>query len=254
MTDQATTQSPFLRDLASSDPSLRTSALDNLRTYLSAHAAFQSLELLKLWKGLYYSMWMCDKPLAQQRLAAEFADLINTVRPENVLPFLEAFWLTIAREWTGIEALRMDKYLRLVRFVLRASFVWLSRNKWADGKARRKYLTILEETPLCAKDIRVPNGLRYHVLDIYVDELEVVMPEEEDQWKDMPLEEMLGPVKKLAKNSPTKPVRKRAHETLEDEKVMAWLGKEPRKDSAQSNDEPAEVNDEDDGDFGGFED
>jgi len=254
MADQANTQSPFLRELASSDPELRTSALDNLRTYLSAHAAFQPLELLKLWKGLYYSMWMCDKPLAQQRLAAELADLINTVRLENVLPFLEAFWLTIAREWTGIEALRMDKYLRLVRFVLRASFVWLSRNHWADIKSRRKYLAILEETPLCAKDIRVPNGLRYHVLDIYVDELEVVMPEAEAQWKEVPLEEMLGPVTKLAKNSPTKPVRKRARETLEDENVLKWLGKEKPKEVVQSNDESVEGNDEDDGDFGGFED
>jgi len=254
MTDQANTHSPFLRDLASSDPELRTSALDNLRTYLSAHSAFQPLELLKLWKGLYYSMWMCDKPLAQQRLAAELADLINTVRPANVLPFLEAFWLTIAREWTGIEALRMDKYLRLVRFVLRASFVWLSRNHWADAKARKKYLTILEETPLCAKDIRVPNGLRYHVLDIYVDELEVVMPEEEAQWKEVPLEEMLGPVTKLAKNSPTKPVRKRARETLEDENVLKWMGKEKPKDLAEETGQVAEAQDEDDADFGGFED
>ena len=26
---------------------------------------FEELELLKLWKGLYFCMWMADKPLVQ---------------------------------------------------------------------------------------------------------------------------------------------------------------------------------------------
>ena len=51
-------------------------------------------------------MWMSDKPLIQQRLAVDFAALVDTLHPEIVLPFLDAFWKTMAREWNGIDVLR----------------------------------------------------------------------------------------------------------------------------------------------------
>ena len=72
--------------------------------------------------------------------------------------------------------------------------------------------------------MKIPNGLRYHVLDIYVDELEGFMPEEEEKRKTVPLQELLEPLRRLAKQSPTKPVRKRAQETLDDDRLKEWQG------------------------------
>jgi len=251
MTDVETPQSsPFLRQLASSDPDTRTDALETLRVYLSGHSSFTTLELLKLWKGLYYCMWMSDKALVQQRLASELAGLIDILRAENVIPFLDAFWKTMAREWSGIDALRMDKFLRLMRFYLRATWAWLARGEWRDAATRRKFLDILEETPLSPKDMKIPNGLRYHVLDIYVDELEKIMPEQEEKRQNVPLQELLEPVTRLAKQSPTKPVRKRAQETLSDDRLKEWRGEvvEQEKEVVAQQDK----NDEDD-DFEGFD-
>ena len=34
-------------------------------------AEFTHMEMMKLWKGLYYCMWMSDKPLVQVRDGAE---------------------------------------------------------------------------------------------------------------------------------------------------------------------------------------
>jgi len=249
MADVDTPQSsPFLRQLASSDPEARTQALENLRVYLSGHSAFSPLELLKLWKGLYYCMWMSDKALIQQRLASELAGLIEILRAENVIPFLDAFWKTMAREWSGIDALRMDKFLRLVRFYLRATWVWLARGEWRDVEARKRFLEILEETPLSAKDMKIPNGLRYHVLDIYVDELEKIMPEEEGKRETVPLQELLEPVRRLSKQSPTKPVRKRAQETLEDDRLKEWRG-----EVVEEKDVPQIQDQKIDDDFEGFD-
>lgn len=55
---------------------------------------------------LYTGMWMSDKPLIQQRLAVDLAALVDTLHPEIILPFLDAFWKTMAREWNGIDVLR----------------------------------------------------------------------------------------------------------------------------------------------------
>jgi ribosomal RNA-processing protein 1 len=51
-------------------------------------------------------MWMSDKPRNQQQLARDLAGLIDVLRDGAVLPFLEGFWDTMAREWGGIDVLR----------------------------------------------------------------------------------------------------------------------------------------------------
>lgn len=49
---------------------------------------------------------MQDKPRNQQRLAVDLAGLVDVVSHEAFIPFLDAFWKTMAREWKGIDALR----------------------------------------------------------------------------------------------------------------------------------------------------
>lgn len=61
----------------------------------------------KLWKGIFYCFWMSDKPLVQQALAAELAELLLTIQTtEASLSFLRGFWESIVREWGGIDRLR----------------------------------------------------------------------------------------------------------------------------------------------------
>ena len=55
---------------------------------------------------------MSDRPLTQQRLAAELASLVEENGKEVVVPFLSAFWKTMAREWRGIDVLRYEYYYR----------------------------------------------------------------------------------------------------------------------------------------------
>jgi ribosomal RNA-processing protein 1 len=53
-----TQNSPFMRNLASSDKRTRDSALASLRAFLSSRSEISELDLLKLWKGLFY----CAQP------------------------------------------------------------------------------------------------------------------------------------------------------------------------------------------------
>jgi len=49
---------------------------------------------------------MQDKMRSQQRLARDLASLVQSLQEDVVLPFIDAFWKTMAREWNGIGALR----------------------------------------------------------------------------------------------------------------------------------------------------
>lgn len=90
---------------------------------------------------------MSDRPRAQQRLAVDLADLLTPMEEKNFVPFLEAFWITMAREWNGIDVLRMDKFLFLVRTYLAGSFRYLHARKWKGGVVG-EVVDVLKEVPL----------------------------------------------------------------------------------------------------------
>ena len=165
-------------------------------------------------------MWMSDRPLTQQALANSLADLVSVVPSASKIPFLRAFWQTMQREWTNIDVLRMEKFLLLTRRYLGATIKELKEGKWEVGLVK-EHLALLEEVPCEIEDPRIPNGMRFHVIDIYVDELERAGALEKDGEEEgsVPLEMLLEPLRKLATSSPTKPVRKKAKEALADERL-----------------------------------
>lgn len=120
------------------------------------------------------------------------------------------------REWTNIDVLRMEKFLLLTRRYLGATFALLKKGEWEEGLVG-DHVELLREIPCNTGDMRVPNGMRYHVIDIYVDELERVGALEEGEG--VPLEKLLEPLRRLAKESPTKPVRVKSKEALADERL-----------------------------------
>jgi len=92
---------------------------------------------------------------------------------------------------------------------------------------------LLKEVPLNASDMKLPNGMRYHVIDIYVDELERAGALAGDA---VPLEQLLKPLRTLGKDSPTKAVRVKCKEALADERLPGNEKKEEDKDANQDDD------------------
>lgn len=191
---------------------------------------------------------MQDKPALQQRLSRDLASIVPALRDAVTLPFIRAFFITMAREWSHIEALRLDKYLYLVRQYLNASFQYLSKQKWKI-ETIEKWNEIVEETPLNVSDMKIPNGLRYHVLDIWVDELEKVGGDrwEKEEHRDT-VETLVLPIEELTREGKMKVLRNAAKETLSDERLRAWRGQEDEEmsDAEEEEDEEAE--------WGGFAD
>lgn len=167
-------------------------------------------------------MWMSDKPRTQQALARDLAGLLEVLDGKSFIEFAGAFWETMRREWLGIDVLRMDKFLFLVRLFVREAWEWFARRGWDKQEGvLREYLSVLEKVPLSPGDRKVPDGMRYHVLDIWVDEMDRVDRKREGK---MPVDVLLEPVRKLEAESVSKKVRERAREALEDERLRNWNG------------------------------
>ncbi|KAJ5166843.1 uncharacterized protein N7482_005624 [Penicillium canariense] len=315
-------KTPFVRDLASSDRKVRDKALESLTQFLRSRNDLSLVDLVKLWKGLFFCFYHSDRPLTQQALARALSySLVPSLPHATVHRFLRAFWITIGRDFHSLDRLRLDKYLFLIRCYVGVAFEVFVKgsNKRAaeDGKKRKRqdsgkqgrgkkqkkqvesetapaeneteegdgkwadleaYISIIEEGPLCPvnfdpdnsskpvvdeKDPNFvpmphgPDGLRYHLIDLWVDELEKVFEFEgdetdsEDEPKnrkikgDVPMELLLRPLEKLRTESPYKPVRTRAAQALDDDRLVEW-GVRSRK--IEEDDEDSE------GEWGGFAD
>ena len=121
--------------------------------------------MLKIWKGLFYCMWMSDKPLVQQDLAARLAGLINGFQSDDAaVNFTEAFFDTMMREWPGIDKLRMDKFYNLVGEVLSAIFRRLKASQWSLDLAAQ-FAAVLQNGPLDVEDDSHSLGLALHLCE-----------------------------------------------------------------------------------------
>ncbi|XP_060054778.1 ribosomal RNA processing protein 1 homolog A isoform X2 [Erinaceus europaeus] len=161
--------------LAGNEPVTRDRALRRLRKYIVARTqpaagGFTHEELLKVWKGLFYCMWMQDKPLLQEDLGRTIARLVHAFQTnEAQLLFLQTFWQTLSREWTGLDRLRLDKFYSLMRLVLRESLRTLQMRGWEERHVEQ-HLELLT-TELLHPDSPAPKGVQSHFLEIFLQEL-----------------------------------------------------------------------------------
>ena len=120
-------------------------------------------------------------------LAQQFRAIAEHVDGNELLTFTLAFWETMAREYTNVDALRMDKLLLLMRLSVREHFRLIldeasnMMRDHSDTRIRDELMTAFEKLPLSVRERKVPDGIRYHVLDLWVEELDLVRSEQTQQ-------------------------------------------------------------------------
>ena len=119
-------------------------------------------------------MWHSDKLAVQDELCDKYSNILHGMDQKNPgyqLLYVRAFFRTMSREWNGVDQYRINKYMRLVRFVLRQSLVCFSKNGELDS-----LFSVLTEEGLGPIDWKtgninnVPLGLKYHFVDIWIEE------------------------------------------------------------------------------------
>ncbi|GFY41586.1 ribosomal RNA processing protein 1 homolog A [Trichonephila inaurata madagascariensis] len=165
----------FARKLADNAPDVREKALKEIgewfETVSVATAVLDEDILLKMWKGLYYYFWHCDKMLVQEEKAEIISQYIHNFRSVKFsFLYLETFFKTMAREWHGIDRFRLDKFMMLTRFLLHQGFQLVKNHKW-EVKFIKRFVKALKSTVLNPSSGSAPFGLKSHITDIYMEEL-----------------------------------------------------------------------------------
>jgi Nucleolar protein,Nop52 len=237
----------FMRLLGSPDQRVRHLAVTKLSAYLRARSATSStglseLDLLKLWKALWYALYLCDKVPVQEELAKHMAQLLwcfvgtkeqdeyacqayldycasdqvggdddaedgshgsdakddshdsdaedkddeqsggennddahaadDTLVPHCrgahlVSLFVRTCFRTIRREWHAMDKYRINKFYTLVRLVIYEMYRYMARRQWHLGLIQLFNDSLMDEV-FSANSC---NGLRYHVVDVTLEEL-----------------------------------------------------------------------------------
>ncbi|KAJ9609436.1 hypothetical protein H2200_005763 [Cladophialophora chaetospira] len=143
-----------------------------------------------------------------------------------------AFWETLCREWASIDQWRMNKVLLLVRFFIREQFRLALEWTIMEGSRSEDQVTrqiqIFEAWPLSPRERKVPDGLRLHVLDVWVeelagqlgefqaamDDLEHVDTENDKKALTNTAKKFMEPVQKVSREALSKGVKTRAKEAV----------------------------------------
>jgi len=111
-------------------------------------------------------------------------DAINPVEEENVKHcrgahlsalYVRTFFRTLTREWSNMDKYRIDKFYTLSRLIVREIYRYMASRHWNLGIIRLFNDAIFEEVLRANK---YGNGVRFHMLDICLEELAKVNKEE----------------------------------------------------------------------------
>lgn len=170
-------KSKFARALASTDWHTRERALRSLELWLASSSEVSPKDLRKVWKGLYFCFWHSDKTPVQQELAERLSKLVSNLKTDSVaLAFWQTFLDTMAREWSSIDRLRLDKFMSLVRMFVHSCLDRMSSLDWHPEVVVPMW-ELLGRTLLKgneAGDGVATTGLVLHLSHIFIDELEQV--------------------------------------------------------------------------------
>lgn len=217
----------YVKDLGSNDRNTRLEAVDSVKKFLQTKRDIDELELHKICLGLFYAMWSCDRPRTQQALATDLADMFLVVHESYYYEFVQAFWAILAKEYEKIDRFRIDKFYMLMRRVVHASLTRLKNSDW-DEEEVHKFNKAMAKTAMNADDARVPNGLRFHVQDVYADEVERVLRAglkegEEPDVESVPMQLLFTDIYSMAQNGYAKFFCQRVErDILSDGRLAEW--------------------------------
>jgi ribosomal RNA-processing protein 1 len=161
-------QQLFARSLVHPEKKIRNKTLKELSKYISSLDDISDEEMIKLWKALFYCLWLTDQSLIQQELCQNLANLMTSFTNISLIfnKYLKMFFRILFYEWHHLDQYRLNKFYSLIRIIIRKIFEILYHSHWPTQHTE-EFLTILTEEILN----KHPNGPRYHLCDIFFTEL-----------------------------------------------------------------------------------
>eukprot|EP00930_Biecheleria_cincta_P003554 TRINITY_DN104497_c0_g1_i1.p1 TRINITY_DN104497_c0_g1~~TRINITY_DN104497_c0_g1_i1.p1 ORF type:complete len:452 (+),score=102.48 TRINITY_DN104497_c0_g1_i1:61-1356(+) len=160
----------FGKRLAHTDKIVRDRGFKLLKKWLQSHQDLERLDYMKLWKGLYFAMWMADKRPVQQELSVNVALLLNDVPREKRNLWLETFWQTMRDAWEKLDVHRVSKYLLFLRIVIAECFKDLRVGGWQLTELKERAAILTQHAPKLTNSAPSP-GITMQLTRVLWDEL-----------------------------------------------------------------------------------
>ena len=88
---------------------------------------------------------------------------------ERMIQWQAACWFTLQREWSGIDRLRIDKFMTLTRHIIHRTLRLLSTARMGETDRQVQHEPHLATGPL--QNTLKSRGLCLHITDVFVTEL-----------------------------------------------------------------------------------
>ncbi|GLT62955.1 hypothetical protein SLA2020_355560 [Shorea laevis] len=174
--DGAEAGQSLIKRLASCDKLTRDRTVRTLlQTWLPSQRQVPEEDMKRLWKGLFYCVWHADKLPAQTELIEKLSSTLPSLDPPLSHEYFSVFLITMRREWTGIDRLRLDKFYLLIRRFLHCFFLMLKKRSW-DLDFVRSSIVILVDRTFLADDNLLGNGVNYHIASVFLEEIRPFLP------------------------------------------------------------------------------
>jgi ribosomal RNA-processing protein 1 len=131
----------------------------------------------------------------QQELADVLAQAMHLLHLDAGLRYTAAFFDTMAREWGGIDRLRIDKFYNLVRCVLQQVMLLIKRSGFSNAVVD-EFLVVVSKHML-RWDYEAPISLVLHVAQYWVAEVASVIAEVPDKQQEALGTRLMGPMVEL---------------------------------------------------------
>ncbi|GAX73957.1 hypothetical protein CEUSTIGMA_g1407.t1 [Chlamydomonas eustigma] len=220
------------RALGSPDYHTREKGVRALTRFLLRKSSLSDQDMMKIWKGLFYAFWHSDKGPVQMELAERFAAILTDLPHETGFLFFTCFMKTMRREWFGIDRLRLDKYLMLIRKFMAHVLQHLAASQW-NMQLVSRYMAFIKDGVLLPKDSHHAVGLTYHLADLIVPEIKALASSERTASSSAPvvpgpaLKALLMPFCQYIEIVPDLPKLTRVREAVFDTLLTELLSKEP---------------------------
>eukprot|EP00392_Amoebophrya_sp_AT5.2_P003887 g3892.t1 len=156
--DDSSQHTAWATKLSHCEKSIRDKGFKSLQKWLRKKGEkLTPLDFVKLWRALFYCLWMSDKKPVQQALSVHIAQLTKSIPVEKLAEWCGAFFEVMQKEWVKLDTWRMNKFLLMVRIQLAEVFQTLQDHEWDTGLIESFNDVLLTVAPLCNESAFSPG-------------------------------------------------------------------------------------------------
>lgn len=137
----------------------RLKGIQRVSIFINGHQHLDRKDCMFVWKGFFYSIWYTEMGKGCEEVIDEVATSCG-----NKQDLLMAGFETLSKEWLGIDAYRLDKYMYLVRKLTRQTISMHIKH----CSLKKEETDIIEKV---LNIIKTCHGLLFHYTDVFIEEL-----------------------------------------------------------------------------------